>query len=119
MARLDGKVAVITDAARVEFVGRNLVTPEFKADERTPTELKANLLSPEDADEFPRERSPTAAPFSVGSSSRDTGGSNPPCSASQAAQPMVSRESQPRRRHGKPANRFPFRLVGDAIGLLV
>ena len=59
------------------------MTPEFKVGEGTPTELMAN--SPEDADEFPRERSPTAAPFSVGRSSRDTGGSNPPRSASQFA----------------------------------
>ncbi len=41
--------------------------------------------SPEDADEFPRERSPTAAQFFVGMSSRDTDVFNPLCSGSQSA----------------------------------
>jgi hypothetical protein len=60
--------------------GRILATPEFKVDEGTPAE--GELILPKTLTETPRERSPTAARFSVVSSSRTPAFSYPPDSQS-------------------------------------
>jgi hypothetical protein len=70
---------------RVELVGRNLATPEFKVDEGTSTELEANSLSGGCLADFDTKDREHLRRFSVGKNSRDTEGSNPPRSATQSA----------------------------------
>ena len=72
---------------RVSGMGQSsriLATPEFKVNEGTRTELKANSLSGTMLTDFEAKFPQYTRGFSVGEVSRDTESSNPPCSSRQS-----------------------------------
>ncbi|SRR6266478_7313155 len=96
---------------RLHQPSRILATPELKAKVGYRAELTANSFPSRMPAEFDAKYQQQLRPFSFGKTSRDTAVSNPPRSASQSAQPVASRESQPKGPQVFPAVEH-VRLVG-------